>query len=272
MTWRASGYLERLDQAIVAPQLRWCATIAVVSPKGGVGKTTVTALLGTLLAYLRSDRVVAVDTNPDYGSLGRVLAPDHTLFVDDLVRQVDDPSLTVTGLDGLLGRGPHGLRVAPAPTDPARMWQLDEAAYTKVIERLQELVNVVLLDCGTGLQEPAAGAAIRAAQQLVLVADAEPAGASLVAEAGQLLARAGRPLTVVVNKVPRRGGQLDLERFAERLPQAGGMVVIPADVEAAGILSAGKYDWRDAPEPWRRSVRELAAVLLAEWPALGLSP
>jgi hypothetical protein len=75
----------------------------------------------------------------------------------------------------------------------------------------------------------------------------------------------------VVNKVPRRGGQLDLERFAESLPQAGGMVVIPADVEAAGVLSAGRFDWRDAPEPWKRSVRELAVALLADWRALGLS-
>jgi MinD-like ATPase involved in chromosome partitioning or flagellar assembly len=271
LAWRASGYLDQLEEAIAAPQLRWCITMAVVSPKGGVGKTTITALLGTLLSHIRRDRVVAVDTNPDYGSLGRVLAPSHTFFVDDLMHRVDDPSLTVTGLDTMLGRGPHGLRVVPAPTDPARMWRLDEPSYTKVIERLQELVNVVLLDCGTGLQEPAAGAAIKAAQQLILVADAEPAGASLVAEAGQLLARTGRPIMLVVNKVPRRGSRLNLEAFAESLPQASGMVVVPAEVEAAGHLSAGRFDWRDAPESWKRAARELAVALIADWPALNLT-
>jgi len=46
-------------------------TIAVVSPKGGLGKTSTTALLGSLLARVRHERMVAVDTNPDYGSLGR---------------------------------------------------------------------------------------------------------------------------------------------------------------------------------------------------------
>src|SRR5207247_6357971 len=62
--WRATDHLYRLDEAIVAPQLRRCATIAVMSPKGGVGKTTVTTLLGSLLALLRRDRIVAIDTNP----------------------------------------------------------------------------------------------------------------------------------------------------------------------------------------------------------------
>ena len=82
--WEDTDYVHRLDRAITRPQLARCATIAVVSPKGGVGKTTTTALLGTLIAHLRRDLVLAVDANPDYGSLGRVLCPAHDFFVDDL--------------------------------------------------------------------------------------------------------------------------------------------------------------------------------------------
>src|SRR6202035_1240052 len=82
--WEDTDYLHRLDRAITRPQLARCATIAIVSPKGGVGKTTTTALLGTLVAHLRRDLVLAVDANPDYGSLGRVLCPSHGFFVDDL--------------------------------------------------------------------------------------------------------------------------------------------------------------------------------------------
>jgi MinD-like ATPase involved in chromosome partitioning or flagellar assembly len=268
--WRASDYREQLDAAIVEPRLRRCATIAVVSPKGGVGKTTVTALLGTLLAQLRRDRIVAVDTNPDYGSLGRVLTPDHRLFVDDLLSRVDEPGLTLTALDAQLGRAAHGLMVLPAPTDPARMWRLDETAYRRVIERLQGFVGVVLLDCGTGLQEPAAGAAIKASDQLILVTDAEPASASLVAEAGQLLVRAGRPITLVVNKM-HRGSQLDLEYFARSLPEAGGLVVIPSEPNEAARLAAARFDWREAPASWQRSIRQLAVQVVSEWPALGLT-
>ena len=83
--WARSDYQFRLDELIVGLRLRSCVTIAVVSPKGGVGKSTITALLGSLLAFLRRDRVVAVETNPDWGSLGRRLVPDHPIFIDDLL-------------------------------------------------------------------------------------------------------------------------------------------------------------------------------------------
>ena len=128
--WVRSSYCQRLDERILAPRLRRCVTIAVVSPKGGVGKTFVTALLGSLLAYLRRDRVVAVDANPDFGSLGRRLVPEHSVFIDELLAGLlGDSSASVTSLDAQLGRGPNGLMVAPAPTDPTRAKRLDEDAY-----------------------------------------------------------------------------------------------------------------------------------------------
>jgi len=40
---------------------------------------------GSRLAFLSRDRVVAVETNPDWGSLGRRLVPDHETFIDDLL-------------------------------------------------------------------------------------------------------------------------------------------------------------------------------------------
>jgi Flp pilus assembly CpaE family ATPase len=156
LTWHATDYLEGLEALITAPRLVRCVTIAVMSPKGGVGKTTVTTLLGTLLAQLRRDRIVAIDTNPDYGSLGRTLAPGHNVFVDDLLEVLGHPALTVAQLDTSLARAQHGLLVLPAPTDPERMARLDEQAYRRVISRLQEMVSVIVLDCGTGLWEPAA--------------------------------------------------------------------------------------------------------------------
>jgi MinD-like ATPase involved in chromosome partitioning or flagellar assembly len=271
-SWRESEYEARLDRVIGAPRLTRCATIAVVSPKGGVGKTTLTVLLGSLLARVRRDRIVAVDTNPDYGSLGRTLTPDHQVFVDDLGDVLEQPDLSVTGLDRHLGRAFEGLMVLPAPTDPSRMAQLNEESYARVISRLQTMVGVLVLDCGTGLQEPAARAAQAAADQLVLISDAHPSTASLVAEAAELLRTVGPPLTLVVNKMPRkRHTRLDLDGLERVVPDAQGLVTLDEDLRSATRVASGDYSWDDAPHQWRRAIRELAVSLQAGWPALGIT-
>ena len=59
-------------------------------------------------------------------------------------------------LDPHLGRAFEGLMAVPAPTYPESMARLDKNAYRRVIGRLQSLVGILVLDCGTGLQERAA--------------------------------------------------------------------------------------------------------------------
>jgi MinD-like ATPase involved in chromosome partitioning or flagellar assembly len=271
-SWRDTDYEARLDRAIASPRLTRCSTIAVVSPKGGVGKTTTTVLLGSLLARVRRDRIVAVDTNPDFGSLGRTLTPDHQVFVDDLGDLLEQPDLSVTALDRHLGRAFEGLMVLPAPTDPSRLAQLNEDSYRRVISRLQTMVGVLVLDCGTGLQEPAARAAQAAADQIVLISDAHPSTASLVAEAAELLRTVGPPLTLVVNKMPRkRDTRLDLGGLEGLVSDAHGLITLDEDLRSATKLASGDYSWDDAPPQWRRAIRELAVSLQADWPALGIT-
>jgi MinD-like ATPase involved in chromosome partitioning or flagellar assembly len=270
LSWRSTDYLYRLDAAIVAPQLYRCATIAVMSPKGGVGKTTITTLLGSLFALLRRDRVVAIDTNPDFGSLGRQLAPGHAVFVDDLYEVLDEPELTATALDNHLGRAAHGLMVLPAPTDPVRISRLDAAAYTKVVRKLQQMVGVIVLDTGTGLHEPAARAALATADQVVLVSDLEPSTASLVAEAAALLSHDGLPIWLAMNKAGI-ATDLDLRAFGAVVPQARGLIQVRNDLQAARQVAAGRFNWVDAPRSWRSSARELAAALVAEWLPMGIA-
>jgi MinD-like ATPase involved in chromosome partitioning or flagellar assembly len=270
--WRELDHLGQLDTRISDPRLQHCATMAVVSPKGGVGKTTVTALLGTLFSMLRRDPTVAVDTNPDFGSLGRVLTPDQTWYVDDLARLVaEDDELSLTALDSHLGRAIHGLLVVPAPTDPLRMAALDEDAYRRIITRMKDFFSLILLDCGTGLQDPASAAAIAASDQVLLLTDAQPATASLVAQSADLLHQSGRPITLVVNRMPSRGARLDLDRLSRYVPAARGLVVIPDEVPAATRLAGGSFHWRDAPPGWQLALRQLGVVLVSDWKRLGLA-
>ena len=267
--WEATDYRRRLESVIEAPRLSRSVVIAVVSPKGGVGKTTTALLLGTILATLRNDRVVAVDTDPDYGTLGRSFAPEKPMYVDDLAQILDQPALTVTMLDRFLSRAAHGLMVLPAPVDPDRMDTLGREDYDRVIARLREMVGIVVLDCGAGMRAPATRAALDAADQLVLVTDADPATASLVADVAHRLH--DRPHVLVVNKAPRRGGRLNLDRLVSDVPHAGAVVEIDVDTDAASRASMGQFSWSTAQEGWQLAARELAAHLVAEWERLGLT-
>lgn len=269
--WRKSDYRRRLDDAITAPRLQRCPTIAVVSPKGGVGKTTLTVLIGALLAHIRSDRVVAVDTNPDFGSLGWTLTPNHDVFADDLLELLERPDLPSTELDAHLGRSGDGLMILPAPFDSARASRMDRSAYKRLIEHLQMRAGILLLDCGTGLHDPPAQAALMCADQLVLVTDAEPATATLVAEASKRLLRSGAPVTLVVNKLPRNT-RLDVEELGRVVNRVAAMCVIELNDVAATRVSAGEFSWEEgSPGPWGITVRELVASLVAGWAALELT-
>ena len=269
-TWQDSEYLHSLERRVVEPRLMHCATLAVLSPKCGVGTTTVTTLLGPLFAQLRHDRIVAIDTNPGSASLGPTLAPSRNVSVDDLLAVLDHPALTATQLDATLARAAHGLLVLPASTAAERTARLDHSAYSRVIQRLQSIVSVILLDCGTGLREPAAQVALASASQAVLVSDAEPATASLVAEASIRLRTLNVPVTLVVNRV-NRGGRVDIERFAESIPWARGLVTITDERRAAASLGTGDFNWDHAPRAWRLAVRELGALLAGDWQRLGLT-
>ena len=76
--------IERVRQPIYGDY-----NIAVVSVKGGVGKTSTTMCLGATLASLRSDRIVAIDANPDFGTLGARVTAANPASIRDLLRAPD---------------------------------------------------------------------------------------------------------------------------------------------------------------------------------------
>ena len=167
--------------------------------------------------------------------------------------------------------------VAPAPTDPERAKKLDETAYLTLFARLSELVGTLVLDCGTGLDDPPARAALASADQLVLVCDDEPDTASIVSEAAEWLRRIVEPvgdrpksLVVVVNNL-RRSSRIDVAALERATAYAHGLAVVPRHERAAARLHGSHFSWNHAPAGWQTPVRELAALLAADWRRLEIA-
>jgi MinD-like ATPase involved in chromosome partitioning or flagellar assembly len=193
------------------------------------------------------------------------------VFIDDLLAgPLKDGQLSATQLDAQLGRGPDGLMVAPAPTDPARAHAIDEHAYRTLFARLGELVGTLVLDCGTGLDSPAARAALAASDQILLVADGEPDTASLVAEAAQYLQQHAPPLVLVANKLDR-SSRVDIDALEREIAFARGIVRVPTSRTGAQQLHASHFSWTHAPNGWTTPFRQLAALLVSDWRRLNIA-
>ena len=93
--------------------LRGCYRIALLSLKGGVGKTTITATLGATFASIRGDRVVAVDANPDRGTLSQKVPLETPATVRHLLRDAE-------GIEALQRR-PWLHLTGPEPAGGARV-------------------------------------------------------------------------------------------------------------------------------------------------------
>jgi MinD-like ATPase involved in chromosome partitioning or flagellar assembly len=274
--WRASDYLRTLEREIAEPSLLRCVTIPVPSSKGGVGKTTLAKLLGTIFAHARRDRCVVLDANPDRGSIAKTFARGHQVYVDELLAEANAGGMTPARLDSLLASGPHGLKVLAAPPQSERREALTTADYAQVIECLQAHVGIVVIDCGTGINQPPVQAALAAANQLVLVTDADWVAAEMNADAlaDDIQKACCAPLTLVGNKMPRgkRAGAKARAALSEYFPDARSIVLVDEHKPGAELLKSREFSWEDAPGQWRHAARELAWLLAADWPRLGLAP
>ena len=128
-----------------------------------------------------------------------------------------------------------------------------------------------MLDCGTGLDDPPARAALACADQLVLVCDDEPDTASIVSEAAEWLQRIAPDRWCWWSTTPRRSSRIDVAALERETQFAHGLAIIPRDERAAVQLHGSRFSWNQAPAGWQTPVRELAALLAADWRRLDIA-
>lgn len=126
--------------------------IAVYSPKGGVGTTTIATNIAVAAAQRRPDRVVLVDLDLQFGGVATHLNLSARQTLADIVRDeavLREPELLRT----YAMRHDSGLHVIAAPTTPdgAELVTADHVAH--LIGALLEQYESIVIDAGSVLDE-----------------------------------------------------------------------------------------------------------------------
>jgi MinD-like ATPase involved in chromosome partitioning or flagellar assembly len=209
--------------------------VAVMSLKGGVGKTTTTMGLGSTLASLRGDRVIAVDANPDRGTLSDKLRLETAATVRDLLNERAQIE-RYADVRAYTTQAPSRLEVLASDRDPTVSVAFSEQDYCAVAQVLEHYYSICVTDCGTGLLHSAMTGVLRLADQIVLVSSPSVDGArSASATLDWLQAHSYgalvRNAVVVLSVVrPRGKSAVDLERLEQHFAaRCRAVVKVPYD-------------------------------------------
>ena len=155
--------------------------VPVLTRKGGVGKTTVTALLGMALASTREDRIIAIDANPDRGTLAERVSKQTRFTVRDVVTKA--ASITsFSDLTPLVSHDETRLDILASDTDPMLSEAFDENDYNVVADLTARFYSIVLTDCGTGIVHSVMRATLQRADSVVIVSGGSVDEARLASE------------------------------------------------------------------------------------------
>jgi MinD-like ATPase involved in chromosome partitioning or flagellar assembly len=244
--------------------------IAVLSVKGGVGKTTTTLGLGSALAMVRGDRVIAVDANPDRGTLAeRVRDTSTRSTVRDLLM---DPNINgYADIRSHTRMAVSRLEVLASEQDPAAAEVFNEADYRRTIQILGHNYNVILTDCGTGIMHSAMAGVLDLAHSIVLVSSPTiDAVRSLSATVDWLMQHGHSGLVreghVVLSSIRPRSPRLRLDKVCEFFEtRCRSIHFIPFDPHLA---EGADVDFGLLRPTTRQAYLELASAVAENFPRL----
>lgn len=239
-----------------------CRRIAVVSRKGGVGKTTTTLMLGHTFASLRGDRVIALDGNPDAGSLAYRVRRETSNTITGLLAHRDEIH-RYADIRAFTSQASTRLEVVAADDDPRITDALVEQDFHTAVQLLEVHYNLVCLDTGTGVLESAAKGILQLADQIVVVTAPSLDSARTASSTLDWLQRNGhddlvRGAVAVVNSVRPRS-QIELGRVVEHFgARCRAVVQVPWD---AHLEAGAESSLERLREPTRHAYLQVAAAV-----------
>jgi MinD-like ATPase involved in chromosome partitioning or flagellar assembly len=161
-----------------------------VMGKGGVGKTTVSASVGSVLAEFRQDdRVVAIDADTAFGKLGSRIDPKAMGSYWELA--ADQHLETFADVRDRVGNNAAGLFVLAGESTPARRRVLDPAIYREATSRLDRHFTISIIDCSSTMDAPVTQEVLRDLDALIVVSSPWVDGAAAAGQTMDWLANRG---------------------------------------------------------------------------------
>ncbi len=257
-----------LERRIARP-LSGSFNTAILSLKGGIGKTSTTVGVGMILAEYRGDHPCAIDANPDSGDLAE-RALGEMLYqkvkprtITDIVRDIDK----ITSLTMLTDYMHHAnrLHLVAGEQDPALSDALTAAEYLKIKHLVSQYYSVTLTDCGTGVSHPAMAGVLPEATNLVIASGYAVSGAKRARNTLQWLADHGyenlaRNAIVVVTDKDQVSSRVNKRAIEEHL--AGfcrQLITVPHD---RGVADGDRISLDKISAGTRRAYKEIAAAIV----------
>ncbi|MCW2512086.1 MAG: ATPase involved in chromosome partitioning [Mycobacterium sp.] len=241
-----------------------------VMGKGGVGKTTVSASIGSVFAELRQeDRVVAIDADTAFGKLGSRVDPKAVGSYWELAG--DQHLETFADVRSRVGNNSAGLFVLAGEGSPARRRVLDPAIYREAAARLDRYFSITVVDCSSTMDTPVTQEVLRDLDALVVVSSPWVDGAAAAGQTMDWLANRGltsllRRTVVVLNDSDGHADKRTRAILAQQFAGQGQVVVeVPFDphLRPGGVIDGTS----EMSPPTRRKFIEIAAALAEHFPA-----
>ncbi len=230
----------------------------VFSTKGGSGKSVIATNLAVVLAERADGPVCLVDADLQFGDVAVMmkLAPSHTIV--DAVTNIE--RLDTSLLESLLStHEASGLRVLPAPLEPAFADQIGAAEMVKIVEVLRRFCSHVVIDTPAYFNDVVLGL-VEASDDVLLVAGMDIPNIKNVKIGLQTLRLLNTPMEKLRLILNRANSKVKLDiGGVERTLQVTADALIPSDVVVPQSVNKGVPFVHSHPKSGvAKSIRALA--------------
>lgn len=234
----------------------------ITSGKGGVGKTTTTANLGTALANL-GKKVVVVDADTGLRNLDVVMGLENRI-VYDLVDVVDGMCRLKQAL--IRDKRFDGLYLLPTAQTKDKT-SVKPEQMQKICEELKEEFEYVLIDCPAGIEQGFENAIAGADKAIVVTVPEVSAVRDADRIIGKIEAKGMDDHQLVINRLKvdmaKRGDMLNIDDMLDIL-SIKLLGVIPDDEKIIISTNRGEPVVMDQESPAGKAYRNIARRITGE--------